>query len=131
MSMTDTIADLLTRMRNGKGAKHKYVDAPFSTLNRAILDVLRDKGYILNYLVSEKKYKIRVFLKYKAKTNESVIHDLKMVSKPGARQYVGYREIPRVLSGLGTAILSTPSGVIDGMKAKELKVGGELLCLVW
>jgi small subunit ribosomal protein S8 len=131
MSIVDTVADMLTRMRNGKGAKHKYIDAPFSTLNRAILDVLREKGYILNYLISEKKYKIRVFLKYRAKTSESVIHDIKMISKPGARQYIGYKEIPFVLSGLGTAVLSTPAGVIDGAKARELKVGGELLCLIW
>lgn len=131
MSITDTVADLLTRIRNGKSAQHKYVDVCSSKLNQAIIDVLKRKGYVVHYLVNEKKRQIRVFLKYIKNSRESVIHGLKRVSRPGMRSYVGYQNIPRVFSGLGIAILSTPSGVIDGEKARELKTGGELLCLVW
>ena len=131
MALSDTIADLLTCIRNAKDAKHKYVDLRFSKLNQAIINVLKDKGFIDRFLVNEKKYVIRVFLRYQKKTQEAVIHGLKRISKPGVRRYVGYRSIPSVLSGLGTAILSTPLGVIDGERARQLKVGGELLCLVW
>jgi len=131
MTISDTVADLLTRIRNGKDAYHKYVDVRYSKLNQAIIDVLKGKGYVINYLVNEKKRQIRVFIKYIKNTRESVLHGLKRVSKPGMRNYVGYQDIPRVFSGLGIAILSTPSGVIDGEKARELKTGGELLCLVW
>ncbi|NGX50399.1 MAG: 30S ribosomal protein S8 [Chlamydiae bacterium] len=131
MTISDTVADLLTRIRNGKDASHKYVDVNFSKLNQAIIDVLKDKGYIISYLVNEKKRQIRVFLKYIKSSRESVLHGLKRVSKPGVRSYVGYQDIPHVFSGLGIAILSTPSGVIDGERARELKTGGELLCLVW
>lgn len=131
MSITDTVADLLTRIRNGKSAQHKYVDVCSSKLNQAIIDVLKRKGYVVHYLVNEKKRQIRVFLKYIKNSRESVIHGLKRVSRPGMRNYVGYQNIPRVFSGLGIAILSTPSGVLDGEKARELKTGGELLCLVW
>ena len=111
--------------------EHKYVDVCSSKLNQAIIDVLKRKGYVVHYLVNEKKRQIRVFLKYIKNSRESVIHGLKRVSRPGMRSYVGYQNIPRVFSGLGIAILSTPSGVIDGEKARELKTGGELLCLVW
>ena len=122
---------MLTRIRNAKDAKHKYVDVKCSSLNKKIIDVLKEKGYITKYLVNEKKYKIRVFIRYLIRSNESVIKGLKRFSKPGLRKYIGYKEIPYVFSGLGIAILSTPSGVIDGEKARSLKVGGELLCLVW
>jgi small subunit ribosomal protein S8 len=131
MTMSGTVADLLTRIRNGKDACHKYVDVRDSKLNRAIIDVMKDKGFVINYLVNDKKHQIRVFLKYISNTRESVLHGLKRVSKPGLRNYVRYQDIPRVYSGLGIAILSTPSGVLDGEKARELKTGGELLCLVW
>ena len=131
MAISDTVADMLTRIRNAKDAKHKYVDVKCSSLNKKIIDVLKEKGYITKYLVNEKKYKIRVFIKYLIRSNESVIKGLKRFSKPGLRKYIGYKEIPYVFSGLGIAILSTPSGVIDGEKARSLKVGGELLCLVW
>jgi len=129
MTHTDTIADLLTRIRNGKDAKHKYVDVNLSKLNQAIVGVMKSKGFIANYLINEKKRQMRVFLKYRAR--ESLIHGLKRMSKPGLRSYVKYQNIPRVFSGLGIAILSTPSGVIDGGQARTLKVGGELLCIVW
>jgi small subunit ribosomal protein S8 len=131
MAITDTVADLLTRIRNAKDAKHKYVDVKFSKLNQNIIKVLKDKGYVNNFLVNEKKYQIRIFLKYIKNTRDCVIHGLKRMSRPSVRSYVGYQDIPKVFSGLGIAILSTPSGVLDGEKARELKTGGELLCLVW
>ena len=131
MAITDTVSDLLTRIRNSKKAKHKYVDVKLSKLNQNIISVMKEKGYVSHFLVCEKRHHIRVFLKYVKATRESVIHGLKRMSKPSLRYYVGYQEIPRVFSGLGIAILSTPSGVIDGEHAREMKVGGELLCLVW
>ena len=131
MALSDTVADLLTRIRNAKDAKHKYVDVIFSKMNQSIIDVLKNKGFVNNFLVNEKKYAIRVFLRYEKQSRGPVIHGLKRVSRPGIRRYVGYKDIPKVLSGLGTAILSTPSGIVDGEKARALKVGGELLCLVW
>lgn len=131
MATSDTVADLLTRIRNAKDAKHKYVDVKFSKLNQAIINVLKEKGYVNSFLVNEKKRQIRVFLKYIKNTRDNVIHGLKRVSKPGLRSYVGYKDIPRVFSGLGITILSTPAGVLEGEKARELKAGGELLCLVW
>ena len=131
MALSDTVADLLTRIRNAKDAKHKYVDVCLSKMNQAIINVMKEKGFVVNSIANEKKRAIRVFLRYEKKTSQPVIHGLKRVSKPGIRRYVGYKDIPKVLSGLGTAILSTPTGVIDGEKAREMKVGGELLCLVW
>lgn len=131
MAITDTVADLLTRIRNAKDAKHKYVDVKFSKLNQNIIAVLKDKGYVNNFLVNDKKHQIRIFLKYIKNTRDSVIHGLKRMSKPSMRYYVGHQDIPRVFSGLGIAILSTPSGVIEGEQAREMKAGGELLCLVW
>ena len=131
MATSDTVADLLTRIRNAKDAKHKYVDVKLSKLNQSIIDVLKEKGYVTSFLVNEKKRQIRIFLKYIKNSRDNVIYGLKRVSKPGLRSYVGYQDIPRVFSGLGIAILSTPTGVIEGEKARELKTGGELLCLVW
>lgn len=131
MALSDTIADLLTRIRNAATAKHKYVDVRFSKMNLSIIEVLKGKGFIINHLSDEKRHAIRVFLKYERGSQAPILSGLKRMSKPGIRHYVKCHEIPRVLSGLGTAILSTPSGVIDGEKARELKVGGELLCLVW
>ncbi|MCB1084620.1 MAG: 30S ribosomal protein S8 [Chlamydiia bacterium] len=131
MAVTDTVADLLTRIRNAKDAKHKYVDVGFSKLNQNIINVLKEKGFVLSYLVNEKKHQIRVFLKYLKSSRESVIHGIKRASKPGLRKYVGHQDIPRVFSGLGIAVVSTPSGILDGEKAREMKLGGELLCMVW
>jgi len=131
MTTSDTVADLLTRIRNGKDARHKYVDVRNSKLNRAIIDVMKEQGYVRGYLVNEKKYKVRVFLKYVRNARNSVLHGLKRVSKPGLRRYVGHREIPRVYSGLGIAILSTSLGILEGERARGLSVGGELLCFVW
>ena len=131
MAITDTVADLLTRIRNAKDAKHKYVDVKLSKFNQSIITIFKENGYISHFLVNEKRREIRVFLKYIKKTRENVIHGLKRMSKPGLRQYIGYKSIPKVFSGLGIAVLSTPAGVIEGEQAKKLKMGGELLCLVW
>lgn len=131
MAITDRVADLLTRIRNGKDAQHKYVDVSFSKLNQQIVHVMQEHGYVTHSLVNENKHLMRVFLKYERRTMRSIITGLKRVSKPSLRAYIGYREIPKVFSGLGIAILSTPAGVLEGEKARELKVGGELLCLVW
>ena len=130
MSLSDPIANLLTKIRNAAAAKHRYVDLSLSMMAKEIIQVMKDKGFVENYLVNETDHKLRVFLKY-SKNRESVIQDLKRHSKPGLRRYVGYKNIPTILGGLGISIVSTPLGVIDGQKAKENKVGGELLCFVW
>jgi len=131
MALSDPIADLLTRIRNGKDAKLRFVDLNYSKMNSSIVEVLKEKGYIDNFLVNESQRKLRVYIRYKRNSRESVLRGLKRMSKPGLRRYVGHNEIPRVLSGLGMAIVSTPKGVLDGDKARKEKVGGELLCLVW
>jgi small subunit ribosomal protein S8 len=130
MAFNDPIAELLTKVRNAKGAQHRYVDMISSKMKVKILEILKNHGFIENFLVDESQHKIRVFLRY-TKARESVIHDLKRISKGGLRKYVGYSDIPRVFNGMGLAILSTPKGVIDGETARNLKVGGELLCTVW
>lgn len=130
MAFNDPIAELLTKIRNAKGAQHRYVDLGFSKIKVKILDILKGQGFIENFLVNEEKHKIRVFLRY-TKGRESVIHGLTRVSKSGLRRYIGYLDIPRVFNGMGIAILSTPKGVMDGETARNLKVGGELLCTVW
>jgi len=130
MALSDPIADYLTRIRNAKRAKHRFLDLRYSKMKLNISKVLKEAGFIENYLVNEEKHALRIFLKY-SKNRESVIHELKRVSKPSARKYVSADNIPRVLGGMGIAILSTPKGVISGHKAWKERVGGELLCLVW
>lgn len=130
MSLSDPIANLLTKIRNAKSAKHRYVDVCYSRMIKEIVEVFKQTGFIENYLVNETKHTLRIFLKY-SKLREPVIQGLKRFSKPGLRRYVGYREIPNIFGGLGISILSTPEGVIDGETAKRKKVGGELLCSVW
>lgn len=130
MAFNDPIAELLTKIRNARGAQHRYVDLNFSRIKVKILEILKNHGFIENFLVNEGNYKIRVFLKY-TKGRESVIHGLSRVSKCGLRRYIGYADIPRVFNGMGVAILSTPKGVLDGDTARNLKVGGELLCTIW
>jgi small subunit ribosomal protein S8 len=130
MSLSDPIADLLTRIRNAACARNRFVDFPFSKGKLSIVKILQEQGFIENFLVDEKKGRARAFLKY-AHGREPVIQGIKRVSSPGLRQYVGYQNIPSIYGGMGLAILSTPMGIIDGRKARELKVGGELLCLVW
>ncbi len=130
MAFNDPIAELLTKVRNAKGAQHRYVDLSFSKIKIKILEIMKNHGFIENFLVNEEQHKIRVFLRY-TKTRESVIHGLDRISKSGLRRYIGYLDIPRIFNGMGIAILSTPQGVVDGETARSLKVGGELLCTVW
>ena len=133
MSMSYPIADMLTRIRNANTAKHDVVDVPASKMKIAIADILVNEGYIAKYdLVEEGSYKtIRITLKYGADKNEKIISGLKRISKPGLRVYVNKEELPRVLGGLGIAILSTNQGVITDKQARKLQVGGEVLAFVW
>jgi len=130
--VSDPIADMLTRIRNGIKAKFPKVDVPASKLKTEIARILKDEGYILNYkIVDEGNHKaIRIYLKYTA-ANSSVISNLERISRPGCRVYVGSTEIPKVLGGLGINILTTPKGVMTGKGARKEGVGGELLCRVF
>ena len=133
MTMSDPIADMLTRIRNANTAKHDTVDIPASKMKIAIADILVDEGYISKYdIVEDGNFKsIRVTLKYGADKNEKVITGIKRISKPGLRVYAGKDEIPSVLGGLGIAILSTNQGIITDKEARKLQVGGEVLAFVW
>ena len=133
MTTNDPIADMLTRIRNANTAKHDTVDVPASKMKLAIADILLKEGYIAKYDVLEDgAFKtIRITLKYGADKNEKIITGLKRISKPGLRIYAGSQEIPRVLGGLGIAILSTNQGVITDKEARKLHVGGEVLAFVW
>ncbi len=130
-AVTDPISDLLTRIRNGIRARHQRVDMPSSRLKVEVARILKDEGYVSNFKVSEegKKKILRVFLRYGAK-GESIISTLERVSRPGRRVYVGAREVPQVLGGLGINILTTPRGVMTGKAARKAGVGGEVLCKV-
>ena len=130
MSLSDPIADLFTRIRNAKDAKHRFVDVCFSKLNVEILKLFESQGFIEKILVNEELYKVRVFLKY-VEGRVSVIQNIVRRSTPGLRRYIGYKKIPRVLGGMGIAVLSTPKGILHGEEARRNKCGGELLCLVW
>ncbi len=131
--MTDPIADYLTRLRNAISAKHRVVEVPASNLKKEITKILFDKGYILNYKFVEDgpQGTIKIALKYDPVNKVNSIKKLKRVSTPGLRQYVGYKDMPRVLNGLGIAILSTSKGVMTNKEADDLKVGGEVLCYVY
>ena len=133
MTMSDPIADMLTRIRNANTAKHDTVDVPSSKMKLAIADILVEEGYIKKYdLIDEGSFKtIRITLKYGADRNEKIISGLKRISKPGLRIYAGKDELPTVLGGLGIAILSTNKGVITDKEARKLQVGGEVLAFVW
>ncbi len=132
MSMTDPIADFLTRIRNASLAKHRKVDIPASKLKMEITRILHEFRFIQNFvLIDDSKQGIlRIYLKYDA-NDHSVIAGLERISKPGLRQYVGVDKIPRVYNNMGIAILSTPKGVVSDRKARELHIGGEVLCHVW
>ena len=132
MSMTDPIADMLTRIRNAGLAKHQKVDLPSSNLKVAIASVLKDLGYIKNFktVSDEKQGVLRLYVKFDDE-NVHVIHEIKRVSTPGRRVYVSKDEIPSVKNGLGCAILSTSKGVLADAAAREAQVGGELLCTIW
>nr|WP_298928899.1 30S ribosomal protein S8 [uncultured Allomuricauda sp.] len=131
--LTDPISDYLTRIRNASSAGHRVVDIPASNLKRQITKILFDQGYILSYKFEDNKVQgnIKIALKYDKFTKEPVIKKLQRVSKPGLRKYTGSDELPRVLNGLGVAIISTSHGVMTSKQAKQDNVGGEVLCYVY
>ncbi len=133
MSMSDPIADMLTRIRNANSAKHTTVDVPSSREKKAIADILIKEGYIKGYEIIEDGVKktMRITLKYGKNKNEKVITGIKRISKPGLRVYAGAQDLPRVLGGLGIAIVSTNKGILTEKEAKKLGVGGEVLAFVW
>ncbi len=130
--LQDPIADYLTRIRNAMMVRHPKVDIPGSKIKREITKVLVDEGYLRDYINIEddKQGFLRIFLKYD-KNGRSAITGLKRISSPGMRQYIGYRDVPRVRNGMGVALLSTPKGVLTGQRAKAEQVGGEVLMYVW
>ena len=132
MQITDPIADMLTRIRNANSAKHETVDVPASNMKKAIAEILNNEGYIKSYQIIEdgKQGVIRIALKY-GNNKEKVISGLKRVSKPGLRIYAGAEELPRVLKGLGIAIVSTSKGVMTDKEARKLNIGGEVLAFAW
>mgnify|MGYP001135324783 CR=1 FL=1 len=133
MTMSDPIADMLTRIRNANTAKHDTVDIPSSKMKAAIADILLNEGYIRKYdIIEDGNFKtIRITLKYGEDKNDRVITGIKRISKPGLRVYAGKDELPNVLGGLGIAIISTNSGVVTDKQARKLQVGGEVLAFVW
>ena len=132
MSMTDPIADMITRVRNGMAVEKRFVDVPSSNLKKRIAFILKQESYIKDFMFIQNgaKATIRIFLKYDRK-GEAVILGIERVSRPGLRVYVSSNEIPRVLDGLGISILSTSKGVVSNKTAKRIGVGGEILCKVW
>ena len=131
--MTDPIADYLTRLRNAIQANHRVVEIPASNLKKEITKILFDQGYVLNYKFDDETVQgtIKIALKYNPQTKVNAIKCLTRVSKPGMRKYTGYREMPRVINGLGIAIISTSKGVMTNKEAAEQKIGGEVLCYVY
>jgi small subunit ribosomal protein S8 len=131
--MTDPIADYLTRMRNAIAARHKVVEIPSSNLKKNITKILFEKGYILNYKFVEDKLPgiIKIALKYHAETKQPAIRSLERISSPGLRKYIGSDKLPRVLNGLGIAIVSTSKGVMTDKEARNMNVGGEVLCYIY
>ncbi|MDD6735155.1 MAG: 30S ribosomal protein S8 [Clostridiales bacterium] len=132
MQITDPIADMLTRIRNANTARHETVDIPASNMKKAIAEILNDEGYIKSYQIIEdgKQGVIRVTLKYSS-NKEKVISGIKRVSKPGLRMYAAADELPRVLKGLGIAIISTSKGIMTDKEARKQHIGGEVLAFVW
>ncbi len=130
---TDPIADFLTRVRNAMKANHRVVEIPASNLKKEITKILFDQGYILSYKFDDSSVQgtIKIALKYNKETKESVIKQIQRISTPGLRKYVSSKEMPRILNGLGIAIVSTSKGVITGKQAERENVGGELLCYVY
>lgn len=131
--MTDPIADFLTRLRNAIQAKHRVVEVPASNLKKDITKILFDQGYILNYKFEEDgpQGTIKIALKYNPQSKVNAIKSLTRVSRPGMRKYTGYKDMPRVINGLGIAIISTSKGVMTNKEAADLKIGGEVLCYVY
>ncbi|MDD3692546.1 MAG: 30S ribosomal protein S8 [Oscillospiraceae bacterium] len=133
MQITDTIADMLTRIRNANSAKHDSVDIPASNMKKAIAQILVDEGYIKNYqfIKDDKQGIIRIFLKYQGPSKTPVLLGLRRVSKPGLRIYTNSENMPRVLRGIGTAIVSTSKGVMTDKQARSENIGGEVLAFIW
>ena len=133
MQITDTIADMLTRIRNANSAKHDTVDIPASNMKKAIAQILVDEGYVKSYNVIEdgKQGTIRIVLKYQGPSKSPVLMGLRRVSKPGLRIYSSSEDMPKVMKGIGTAIVSTSKGVMTDKKARQEHVGGEVLAFVW
>ena len=131
--MTDPIADYLTRLRNAIMAHHRVVEIPASNMKKSITKILFEKGYILHYKFIEDgpQGTIKVALKYNPVSKQNAIKSLKRVSSPGLRMYTGYKDMPRVINGLGIAILSTSQGVMTDKEARDLKIGGEILCYIY
>ena len=133
--MTDPIADFLTRLRNAIHAKHRVVEIPASNLKKNITKILFEKGYILNYKFEDTEDTpqglIKIALKYDPQTKANAIKNLTRISRPGMRKYTGYRDMPRVINGLGIAIVSTSRGVMTNKEASQEKIGGEVLCFVY
>jgi small subunit ribosomal protein S8 len=132
MSLTDPVADLLTRIRNAINARQQKIDVPASSLKAEIARILKEEGYLSNFKATEENGRkvLRLYLKY-GSNNDAAITNLARVSRPGCRVYVGHNDIPRVLGGLGINILTTPKGVMTGRSARKSGVGGEILCEVW
>ena len=132
MAMTDPVADYLTRIRNGQSRLKDFVDIPCSNLKKRISYILKEEHFVRDYIEikDDKQNMLRVFLKYDS-NSDPVIHGIKRISKPGCRVYVSSDDLPRVLNGLGISIITTSVGVVSNKKAKQLSVGGEVLCHVW
>ena len=132
MQRSDVIADMLTRIRNANDAKHATVDIPASNMKKAIADILVEEGYVKSYQIIEdgKQGTIRVTLKYEG-NKQKVLRGIRRVSKPGLRIYAGFQDMPKVMNGLGLAIVSTSKGIMTDKKARQMKVGGEVLAFVW
>ena len=132
MQMSDVIADMLTRIRNANNAKHQTVDIPASNMKKAIAEILVEEGYVKSYQVIDdgKQGTIRVTLKY-LQGKQKVIRGIRRISKPGLRIYAGYEDMPKVMNGLGIAIVSTSKGIMTDKKARATKIGGEILAFVW
>ena len=130
MSFNDPIAEMLTKIRNAKAARHRYVDIGRSKIKLKILEILKHHRFIENFLVSDEKRMVRVFLRYNSERS-SVIQGIRRISRGGLRRYVAATKIPQILNGMGLAIVSTPQGIMDGETARKMNVGGELLCSVW
>lgn len=133
MAVNDPVADFLTRIRNAARAEHKYIDVRWSKMKQNLADILKNQGFIENYLVKHDQSQrgtMRIFLKY-TDGRTPVIRGLKRISRPGLRRYVGHDDIPRFFGGLGVPILSTSQGLMSGNEASKRHIGGELLCLIW
>ncbi len=131
--VTDTISDMLTRIRNATMVKHQIVQIPITKMSLALATILKEEGFIAdfeNYQENKREY-LLLSLKYQGKSRKSVISEIKRISKPGLRVYTNAKELPRVLDNLGIAIISTSKGVMTNLKAKELGIGGEILCYIW